>query len=170
MRTGRRVFSYGSNLSVARIEERVGPVVVVTTGRLGGHSLRFHKAGRDGSGKADAFATDHARDAVYGVIYEMNAAAKRKLDRFEGLGVDYVEKEVLIATAAGDLPAAVYCAHPSRIDPLLSPFDWYLRLVIDGARRHRLPPLYVARIAAHRSCVDPDHARSERALQLLTKA
>jgi gamma-glutamylcyclotransferase len=169
LRTGHRVFCYGSNLSIARIEERVGPVVVVTTGKIGGHSLRFHKAGRDGSGKTDAFATGGAHDVVYGVIYEIDSEAKRKLDRFEGLGVDYVEKEVCVATAARDLPATIYCAHPSRIDPSLSPFDWYLRLVIDGARRHGLPRSYIDRIAAYPSCIDPDPARSERALQLLTK-
>ena len=162
-----RVFSYGSNLAIARIEERVGPVVVVASGRLDRHGLRFHKAGRDGSGKADAFATGSADDAVYGAVYEMSAEAKRRLDRFEGLGRDYLEKDVTIVAATGDVDASLYYAHPSRIDPAVVPFDWYLRLVIDGARQHRLPAPYVERIAAHPSRLDPDRDRAERAHRLL---
>lgn len=167
MTAARRVFAYGSNLAVARIEERVGPVVVIASGRLDGHALRFHKAGRDGSGKADAFATGNPADLVCGVVYEMSVEAKRKLDRFEGLGIDYLEKDVTIATAAGDLASTLYHAHPARIDPSVLPFDWYLRLVVDGARHHGLPEAYVERIAAHASRVDPDRARAKRALHLL---
>jgi len=165
--SARRVFAYGSNLAVARIEERVGPVVVIASGRLDGHALRFHKAGRDGSGKADAFATGNAEDLVYGVVYEMSIEAKRKLDRFEGLGTDYLEKHVTIATAAGDVAATLYHAHPSRIDATASPFDWYLALVLDGAHRHRLPEPYIERIAAHPARVDTDLVRAEHARRLL---
>jgi hypothetical protein len=162
-----RVFAYGSNLAVARIEERVGPVVVVASGRLDGHALRFHKAGRDGSGKADAFATGNPEDLVCGVVYEMDVEAKRKLDRFERLGIDYLEKDVTIATAAGDVAATLYHAHPSRIDPSASPFDWYLALLLDGARRHGLPVTYIERIAAHPARVDTDRVRAEHARRLL---
>lgn len=162
-----RVFAYGSNLAVARIEERIGPVVVVGSGRLDGHALRFHKAGRDGSGKADAFATGNPADVVFGVVYEMTVEAKRKLDRFEGLGADYLEKSVTIATATGDVAATLYHAHPSRIDPSASPFDWYLQLVLDGARRHGLPESYIERIASYPARVDADRVRAENARRLL---
>jgi len=163
----RRVFAYGSNLSLARIEERVGAVGVIATGRLDGHALRFHKTGRDGSGKADAFATGSPRAVVYGVVYEMSPEAKRELDRIEGLGSHYLEKEASIATDAGLLVATVYCACDWRIDPTAVPFDWYLRLVVEGARGHRLPAPYVDAVAAHPVRVDPDRARAERALRLL---
>lgn len=162
-----RVFAYGSNLAVARIEERVGPVVAVASGRLLAHALRFHKAGRDGSGKADAFATGNLEDLVYGVVYEMSDEAKRKLDRFEGLGAEYLEKDVTIATATGDVAATLYHAHPSRIDPSALPFDWYLSLVLDGARMHGLPESYIERIAAHPARVDTDRVRAAHARRLL---
>lgn len=161
-----RVFAYGSNLAVARIEERVGPVVVIASGWLHGHALRFHKAGRDGSGKADAFVTGNPADVVYGVVYEMSVEAKRKLDRFEGIGTEYLEKHVTIATATGDLAATLYHAHPSRIDPSASPFDWYLSLVLDGACAHGFPATYIERIAAHPTRIDTDRARAEHARRL----
>jgi gamma-glutamylcyclotransferase len=164
-----RVFAYGSNLAIARIEERVGRVVVRGSGRLDRHALRFHKTGRDGSGKADAFATGNAADVVHGVVYEMAVEAKRTLDRFEGLGTDYLEKDVTIATAMGDVASTVYYAHPARVDPTAVPFDWYLGLVIEGARWHRLPESYVERIAAHPTRIDWDRARAQRALRLLAK-
>jgi hypothetical protein len=104
---------------------------------------------------------------VYGVVYEMGVEAKRKLDRFEGLGTDYLEKNVTITTAAGDVAATLYHAHPSRIDPAASPFDWYLRLVLEGARRHGLPESYIERIAAYPARVDSDRVRAEHARRLL---
>lgn len=162
-----RVFAYGSNLALARIEERVGTVSVIATGRLDGHALRFHKTGRDGSGKADAYATGSAGDVVFGVIYEMSREAKRELDRIEGIGSHYLEKEASIETEEGSLAATVYCACDWRIDPAAVPFDWYLRLVVEGARHHRLPALYVDAIATHPALVDPDRTRAERALRLL---
>lgn len=149
-----RVFAYGSNLSPTRIAARVGRVITVSVGSLGGHDLRFHKHGRDGSGKADAFWTGRERDVVWGVVYEVSDEAKAALDHFEGLGTEYLEKTVEIATAAGRIVASVYHAHPQRIDPALSPFDWYLDLVLYGARAHGLPHAYVERIASVPRIVD----------------
>ena len=97
------VFAYGSNLTLARIEERVGAVAIVSVGKLERHALRFHKIGRDGSGKADAYATGRDDDAVWGVVYELSTAAKRRLDRVEGLGAEYLEAEVAISAAAADV-------------------------------------------------------------------
>jgi hypothetical protein len=162
-----RVFAYGSNLTVARIAERVGSVATVAVGKLERHALRFHKIGRDGSGKADAYATGRAEDAVWGVVYELSTAAKRRLNRFEGLGTEYLEAEVGIATADGELRPHVYRAHPLRIDDDLLPFDWYHRLVVQGARAHGLPADYVAAIARLPVRVDPDRTRADRALSLL---
>jgi gamma-glutamylcyclotransferase len=156
------VFAYGSNLSRERIETRVGRVETIAVGRLAAHSLRFHKIGRDGSGKADAFYTGRADDAVYGVVYAIDDRAKQKLDRIEGLGREYVEKAVTVSTDGGDVVTNVYCAHPDRIDESLLPFDWYLSFVLDGARGHGLPHAYVDRVAACRSIVDTDPLRVSR--------
>ena len=162
-----QVFAYGSNLTRARIEARIGVVTPVAVARLAGHVLRFHKIGRDGSGKADAFATSASSDCVWGVVYEMPASAKRRLDRFEGLGTEYLDAEVCVATASGELKARVYRAHPLRIDAALLPFDWYHRLVVHGAREHGLPADYVTALARMPVRVDPDRTRAARALSLI---
>jgi gamma-glutamylcyclotransferase len=99
----------------------------------------------------------------------MSADAKYDLDRFEGLGVDYLEKEVAIMTATGEVSSHVYFAHPARIDPGATPYDWYLRLVVEGARHHGLPEAYVERIAARPSLPDPDRGRAERAIRILAR-
>jgi hypothetical protein len=163
------VFAYGSNLTVARIEGRAGAVKTVSIAKLAGHALRFHKTGRDGSGKADAYATGRADDAVWGVVYEMSAPSKRRLDRFEGLGTEYLEAELTVEVTGGELRAHVYRANPLRIDDDLLPFDWYHRLVVQGARNHGLPADYVATLARLPVRVDPDRTRADRALSLLEK-
>jgi gamma-glutamylcyclotransferase len=164
------VFAYGSNLAVARIEARVGVVTTIAVGKLAGHALRFHKIGRDGSGKADAHVSGNSADAVWGVVYEIAPRAKRRLDHFEGLGSEYLEAEVAVATAAGEIACHVYRAHPLRIDASLLPFEWYHRYVVHGARAHALPDAYVAALARAPVRVDPDRTRAERALALLEKS
>ena len=47
-------FAYGSNLHPERLRERVPSAESLGVARLEAHVLRFHKRGRDGSGKCDA--------------------------------------------------------------------------------------------------------------------
>jgi hypothetical protein len=143
------VFAYGSNLSRRRIETRIGPVEVVAVARLDGHCLRFHKRGRDGTGKADAFSTNDQGDRVWGVVYAMSQAAKRELDRIEGVGQGYRSAGACLTTSEGEpVTAWVYLAEPGWIDPSLVPAAWYRELVIAGAREHGLPADYVAELVA----------------------
>jgi hypothetical protein len=143
------VFAYGSNLSRRRIETRIGPVEVVAVARLDGHCLRFHKRGRDGTGKADAFFTDDQGDRVWGVVYAMSHTAKCELDRIEGVGQGYRSVEARLTTSEGKpLTAWVYLAEPGWIDPSLVPAAWYRDLVVAGAREQALPADYVADLVA----------------------
>ena len=79
---GIAVFAYGSNLCVERILARVRSTRVLTVARLEGHALRFHKRGRDGSAKADAWSSGDPRDVVWGVVYELATADKATLSPF----------------------------------------------------------------------------------------
>ena len=162
------VFCYGSNLSVTRMRARAREARVAGVGRLAGHALRFHKRGRDGSAKADAFRTDAAEDFLWGVVYELADRDKRSLDRAEGLGVHYLEHEVDVEVEAGRLMRAwVYCASPDRIDVSLRPYSWYRHLVLDGARHHRLPAAYLEALGAVETVEDPDPERHARELAVL---
>lgn len=79
-------FAYGSNMSRARLEARVGPCQDRGHAWLDGFDLRFHKRGRDGSGKCDAFATGARTHILHGVLFGMSAAQREALHLFEGPG------------------------------------------------------------------------------------
>jgi gamma-glutamylcyclotransferase len=161
------VFAYGSNLSTARITDRIGAVEVVGVGMLQEHALRFHKRSQDGSAKADAHYTGSSEDRVYGVVYALTGGAKRKLDDFEGVGTQYLEAEIAIELIAGRrVTAVVYRARGDKIGAPGRPYDWYQRHVLVGAREHRLPGLYVDEIAAVASVTDPDRERSRREFEI----
>jgi len=146
----RLYFAYGSNLSWRRISapDRAPSATLVGRAELGCHVLRLHKRGRDGSAKCDAFATGNEEDRVLGVVYRINAADEAALDRVEGLGVGYDKVSVTVktetaASAVSSMQAMTYVARPSHIDPTLMPFDWYMKLVLEGAREHGLDEEYV---------------------------
>jgi gamma-glutamylcyclotransferase (GGCT)/AIG2-like uncharacterized protein YtfP len=157
------VFAYGSNLSTARLAERVGRIEVVGAGSLHEHELRFHKQSKDGSTKADAFFTGSPAHRVLGAVYSLHLESKRKLDEFEGLNTQYFEAELSIEVAAGgSVAATVYRARPDRIDTAGRPYDWYREHVLVGAREHGLPAQYVETIESVPVVRDPDEARRDR--------
>jgi gamma-glutamylcyclotransferase len=154
------IFSYGSNMCTPRLRARVPSARRVAVARLEGHQLRFHKRGRDGSSKADAYRTDAESDHVWGVVFQIDPSEKPELDRAEGLGHGYLEREVRVATAtAGTVTALMYYAAPAAIDARLLPFSWYTHFVISGAREHALPADYVSVLEAVAAVQDPDPER-----------
>lgn len=161
-------FAYGSNMLIRRLQERAPSARPVATGVLRGHALRWHKVGRDRSGKCDIFATGNDHDAVHGVVYRLSMRDKPALDAAEGLGAGYDEKEVGIDTAEGTVQAYVYYA--THIDPAAVPFDWYKALVVAGAQQHSLPVAYVEKLMAIPAAADPDAARSAQHQRLIDAA
>ena len=134
-------------MSTARLRARTPSARPCATGRLPHHVLRWHKLGRDGSGKCDAaYAGTGATNTVWGVLFEIDCAEKADLDRAEGLGIGYIEKVVRIVTAQGACLARTYQAKADQVDPALRPRPWYKAHVLRGAREHGLPRDYVARI------------------------
>lgn len=159
-------FSYGSNMSQARLRARAPSAVKVATGSLPYHDLRFHKISQvDGSAKCDALETGDPEHRVLGVVYEIAATDKPLLDRAEGLGIGYGQKEVIIElSGGGSLVAFTYYA--TLIDPGLRPLDWYREHVLRGAREHGLPRDYVGRLEAVETVVDADARRRRRELSI----
>ena len=163
-----KYFAYGSNMSLARLRERTPSARRVATCSLDGHALRFHKSGRDGSGKCDARATGNPADVVIGALFDICPSQKPALDRAEGLGVGYDQKVVLVTDEhGGQVEAVTYCA--IAIDELLRPYSWYKHHVLVGARESSLPDTYIARIEQVESLEDPDRERDarERAIHLI---
>ncbi len=157
-------FAYGSNLWEQRLQLRVPSARFAARASLPCFALRFHKRGRDGSAKADAFFTGRGTDTVHGVVYAMAARDLGTLDRIEG---GYVRASVLLDSAAGGGVAFTYLAAEPRLDdPRLLPFDWYLGLVLEGARAHRLPVQYLRALERQACAPDPDPRRRHDHLAL----
>lgn len=157
-------FGYGSNICTGRLRERVPSARPVFIYKLQGHVLRFHKrSDKDGSGKADAAETGNAEDFVWGVVFEMDSVEKPRLDAAEGLGKGYTEKEINVVDCAGQAyTALMYGAENSYISPTLRPYSWYKRFIVEGAKRHGLPPEYVERLEAVPADEDPNRDRDGR--------
>ena len=161
----RRYFAYGSNMHSQRLGRRLGRIGRLGVYALAEHLLRFHKVGKDGSGKCDAFHTGKAADAVWGVLYEIDMGDEATLDRIEGLGVGYHKAQVRLADAAG-ASAAAFTYRAIRINATLRPFAWYKRHVLEGAREAGLPADYIAAIAGQAAIEDPCAARANAELAI----
>lgn len=156
-------FAYGSNMCHDRLRERVPTTRYEFVARLPEHALRFHKRSADGSGKADAYFTGDPEDEVWGTVAHVPDEDRSGLDRAEGVGYGYQIEEVVVYGPDG-VPQTVftYVAQASHIKPDLKPYDWYLALVVDGARARALPEDYVESIASVDAVVDPEPFRKTR--------
>ncbi len=135
-------FAYGSNMSLARLRARTPSARPLGCHQLPQHLLRFHKAGRDGSGKCDAWYTGNAQHSIFGALFEIHRDDRHLLDMAEGLGMGYEQKTVTVYCTAGrPVYAETYFA--TAITERLKPFDWYLDHVLRGARESGLPADYV---------------------------
>lgn len=153
-------FSYGSNMSIKRLSTRIPSAKLITIAVLPGHELKFHKVGKDGSGKCDIFPTDKPDSGVIGVVFDIHPLEKVELDRKEGLGSGYEEKMVRVITMNGDrLMASSYYA--TKTESSIKPFRWYLEHVIRGARENGLPKYYIQALQEQESVADPDIKRYE---------
>lgn len=166
-----RTFGYGSNLCIDRLDDRLGgpgSAVYVGTGYLPGYALRFHKRSQDSrgdplpSGKGNAAKTGHAADRVWGVVFSIDIARVASLDDAEGLGNGYRLQSLPIRVGDTVAMADVYVAELDYIDDALTPYDWYRRLVVGGARNWPIPTDYVDSIEAGPSRPDPVETRARR--------
>ena len=163
-----RYFAYGSNMLRERLVARVSTAQAVAVGVVRDYRLDFAKVSNDLSGKGDLVASPGGE--VWGVLYEFDASQKADLDRHEG--PHYQAQEVLVSTPSGDEPAWAYMAEPRRRDPSKVPYDWYLALIIAGARQGGLPEAYIQAVEATAFDVDgkEDRATRQEALSALAKA
>jgi hypothetical protein len=161
-----KYLAYGSNLHPARLRERVPSARPVGVLGLEGWQLRFHKRGRDSSGKCNITRSRCPTACVYAAVYEIDRAEKPALDRAEGLGGGYEEMRV-----ATDCHGEAFCyvAAPDFIDERLLPYTWYREYVSIGARFHELPDAYVRAIEIVEAVPDPDAERREINERIMAK-
>jgi hypothetical protein len=155
-------FAYGSNMCTGRLRRRLPSAAAPVVARLSGYTFHFHKRSDDGSGKGNAVETGNDVDAVCGALFRIDPRQKGDLDAAEGVGHGYVEMPAVVRDDGNRHEAFMYVANENSIDNTLSPYSWYKRFVVEGARQHNLPADYIARIEAIRAIEDPDARRDTR--------
>lgn len=163
-----RYFAYGSNMLRERLVARVSTAQAVAVGVVRDYRLDFAKVSADGSGKGDMVASPG--DEVWGLVHEFDADRRADLDRHEG--GHYHAREVVVSTPSGDEMAWSYMAEPQRRDTSKVPYDWYLALIIAGARQGGLPAACIQALEAMAFDVDgkEDRATRQEALAALAEA
>jgi gamma-glutamylcyclotransferase (GGCT)/AIG2-like uncharacterized protein YtfP len=149
---------------------RVPGARLQAVGWVPGRRLRWHKRGSDGSGKCSIGAAGEGAPPLRGVLYSVPAGEWAHLDRVEGLGAGYLRERITVQTEGGPREAWTYVAMEPFVDDTLRPFRWYRRLVVAGARAHRLPRPYVAALRAQGAWLDPQPRRARDNLGSLAAA
>lgn len=167
----RLYFAYGSNMLTARLKARCPSATPVGVAFADDHRLTFWKRGRDGSGKGHLAA--NAGTAQPGVLFTLTTDDLIRLDGFEGAGHGYRRADDFTVRRRDTneiTQAATYLA--TAIDETLQPFDWYLALILAGAREHAMGEEMVRQLIAAAWHEDPDRARKTRheAIGLITTA
>jgi gamma-glutamylcyclotransferase len=163
-----QVFAFGSNMCSGRF--RAYGVSPEGTGRaavLPDHHVLFNKKSTDdNSGKANVAA--HVGSVVWGVLYTIPDADLDILDKGEG-GYRKVRLSVRL-TDNTSIDAWVYVAKKPKDHPVLRPYTWYKRFLVEGAREHVLPPEYIADLERIEAIQDPDQQRDREKRALACRA
>ncbi|MGD8862408.1 MAG: gamma-glutamylcyclotransferase family protein [Myxococcales bacterium] len=139
----RLYFAYGSNMSRARLEARVGPVDDLGWSSARDYCHRFNKRGADGSAKGNIVRLPGA--VVHGVLYRLDAGQLEELAKYEG-GYLRNQLRVLNRTGADYVESVSFEAHAALVAPGLVPTEQYVAHYEAGMREHGLPPDYVCRV------------------------
>ncbi len=148
-------FAYASNLDPDQMQSRCPGAIVVGLAALRDHRLVFPLYSNSWGGGVSSFQPAHG-DTVWGLLFEVSEEHIRALDVFEGYrgpgdqhnvyDRDQVTVE-LVRSDDGSIPrrvrASAYVARPSNPSP---PSRRYLDTILRGARHHRLPEEYIAKL------------------------
>lgn len=126
-------FAYGSNLWPPRIMERCPSARERGAARLEGWRAVYDKPSVDGSSKLNL--RPDAVGVVHGALYEISDDHRDSLDLAEP-GYQPVFVDVVTVEAA-PIRALTYVWTGDAHD--LGPYDWYVEMVVRGARHHGLP-------------------------------
>ena len=156
-------FAYGSNMCTGRLKKRCPSAKPQSVAELGRHKFYFHKKSKDGSAKADAEYTGNDENIVWGVIFSIDKREENNLDKAEGLEHGY-NKDIVEVVDREDNShkVKIYRADQQAIDKTLKPYSWYKRFVIEGAKQHNLPEVYINQINKFEDIKDSDEERDRK--------
>lgn len=154
-------FAYGSNMLTERLSasKRCPSAKPVGIAYAPGHTLTFTKKSLDLSGKATLTEAKDSRQ--HGVLFEIDYSEVPDLDREEGCSSGYGRNDTfpVVRPDGEQIKAVTYLA--SKPEPGLTPYDWYLALIVAGAKQHELP---AAQIEALRSIAYDNADKNQRAI------
>lgn len=156
--------AYGSNLHPRRLEARIGSTRLVGVARLPGWSLSFDKRGGDGSAKANLHAAPGTGAVAYAAAYSVSSDQLGMLDVFEGCGRGYETFPMTVDIDGERLNAFTYLVPSQWVSSTMLPFDWYVDLIVSGARFHGFVTTYIERISRQPAREDPDQGRARAEL------
>jgi hypothetical protein len=172
-----KYFAYGSNMLTERIKAPTRCISAQPVGAafVTGYVVKFIKESIDESGKATLVNTGVESDIVHGVLFEIENSEDeiKRLDIAEGVSDGgYEVKTDLTVTCDSKFIDEVrtYIAPEEKCKKDLSPYDWYLALVIAGARQHRLDETYVQKMLDENKVIHDtkeDRKSKIEALQIL---
>ena len=136
-------FAYGSNMLTARLHDRCPSARLIGKAKVGGYVIEFNKPGRDDSGKATL---NRKTDGLStGVVFEIEEEDLCRLDQAEGSG--YRRDDNFVVHLADGREVLTSCYLARKTETGLRPYDWYLALVVAGAREHGLEDGYVLQLS-----------------------
>lgn len=98
-----------------------------------------------------------------GVLFEIKTCERENLDLAEGVGFGYDRDDsfsVILVDTGVSKTVITYIAPVQH--PCLKPFDWYLALVVAGAKQHNLPEKI---ITSYRDTEFREDEKEERKLE-----
>lgn len=152
-------FAYGSNLSTQRMQDRVAKTLAVASAEFSRIQLPSHVAflknyrlafnNTDTAGvERYANIVPSPGSIVWGAAYWCSPEAMQALDRYEGVEEGcYSRQWIEVETIAGEsLRAEVYIGGPQFTADAGKPSDWYLQIILLGAKEHGLPEEHIREI------------------------
>jgi gamma-glutamylcyclotransferase (GGCT)/AIG2-like uncharacterized protein YtfP len=122
--------AYGSNMDIARLEQRIGKPQDSVAIMLDGYKLTFNKSGGD---VVYANLICHAEAQTPAVAWRIDAEQLAKLDNFEGTPLHYLRIGFVFKhpTEGASLGQA-YLANPKKLVKEQTPTSNYLRFISNG--------------------------------------
>lgn len=136
-------FAFGSNLSVAQMRVRCPGSEPAGPALLRGRDLGFSYRSQNFPPGGAADVVESEDGGVWGALYRLTAPDLEALDRFEFVG-DGGYRRITVEVEQEDerLPALCYEV-VDRLGFELAPIPEYRRLMIEGAREHGLPQVWI---------------------------
>ena len=134
-------FAYGYNMQSEHMRQQCPGSRLVAKVRLRDHRLVFSRWWDAWGGGGVADVQPAAGEVVEGVIWDITAADREALDRFEAYPTSYSRKDVIVETWDGQRLGAF--ASVARPEGSYRPARDYLTRIIAGAEEQGLSPAYL---------------------------